>query len=230
MGFQDLPYAQQFRDVIRDFVKQEIKRLRPDSQLATVDTVNADDTCNVFFPGDEVSVPVRVYTTRPITGGGIGSGDVVRVTGDGARKYVTEVVKGRPFLRAGRIAATMIESTASSANTFVDSATGVFYRVTSSIRYKKNVETVTPPSEESIKQLRAVTYEALNRDNGKTYLGLIAEEIHALGDPVLNKLVEYDYYGRPDAVNYDRLAVVLLPIIQQLLERVEQLEHGRDQA
>lgn len=56
------------------------------------------------------------------------------------------------------------------------------------------------------------------------HLGLIAEDVHALG---LTELVEYDDQGRPDAVHYDRLALYLLPMVQELWARVRDLESAR---
>lgn len=224
MGFQDLSYAQSLRDVIRELAVKEIKRLRPGGQLATVDSINeADGTCAVIFPGDDTAVSVRTHTIRPTAGGGVGVGDVVRVNGETSRRYVSEVVKGVPFIRAGRMALTTLQTTASSANMFVDAATGLVYRSTSSRRYKKNINTAHV-DDAAVEQLRPVLYEAMNSDDGEKFLGLIAEEIADLDDPVLDLLVSRDYYGKPDAVRYDRLAVALIPIIQRLIQRVSDLE------
>jgi hypothetical protein len=224
MGWQDLAFAQQLRDVVRELAEKEIKRLRPTGQLATVDTIDtATNTCTVIFPGDAESVKVRMYTIQPTAGGGVGVGDVVRVSSDGARRYVSEVVNGSAFIRAGRMALATLQTTASSANVFVDAATGLLYRSTSSRRYKKNINTAWV-SENSISRLRAVTHQQKGDDSGSTHLGLIAEELAELNDPVIDLLVVRDAEGNPDAINYDRLAVALLPIIQSLLQRVADLE------
>lgn len=233
-NWQELAFAQRMRDVITEIAHKEIQRIRPSASLATVDTIDTvNRTCKVFFPGDTTSVTVKMYTIQPITGGGVGPGDVVLVAGEGPARRVTEVVKGAPFMRAGRIAATAMETTASAANVFIDSVTGIIYRSTSSLRYKKNVEPADI-STDAVMQLRAITYEPKYKlresDEDRKYLGLIAEEIADIDDPALNMLLELDHTGKPDAVAYDRLGVVLLPIVQELVARVRDLEGRLDQA
>lgn len=221
-GFGDLPYAQQLRDVIRELAAGEIRRLRPGAQYATVDTIDAaNGKVNVIFPGDTDSVPVSMYSIRPTTGGGVNAGDVVRVEGI-TRKYVTEVVSGIRSFVTGRLTVSAIQTTASAANMFIDTTTGVVYRSTSSRKYKKDVENIGIPD---IRKLRSVTFRS-KMDNEK-YIGLIAEEIAELDDTILRQLVVYDADGNPDAVQYDRLAVLLLPVLQQLLDRVAVLESHR---
>lgn len=228
MGFQALDYAQQMRDVIREFVGKEINRLRPDAALATVASINsATNTCTVLFPGDTVAVPVKMYTVQPRTSGAPGVGDVVRVAGNSGSRYVADVVAGSPFIKSGVIALTALQTTGSSANMFVDSVTGLVSRVTSSKRYKKNIKKASL-SNETFSKLRAVTYNP-KESEGK-FLGVIAEELADLHDPVIDLLVAQDETGEPDAVHYDRIAVVLIPVIQQLIKRVDQLEKQMNKA
>lgn len=228
--WQELAFAQKMRDVITEIARKEVKRSRPSASLATVDTIDAANrTCNVIFPGDSVSVPVKMYTIQPLTGGGVGPGDVVLVGGEGATRRVTEVVKGAPFMRVGRIAVTAMQTTASAANMFIDSTTGLVSRSTSSLRYKKNIEPADV-STDAVMQLRAVTYQPKDSDEERKYLGLIAEEIAGIGDATLDMLLELDETGEPDAVAYDRVAVVLIPIIQELVARVNELEGRLNQA
>ena len=222
--WQGLAFAQQFRDIVAELVAREVQRLRPPEALATVDTIDSvNGVANVIFPGDTNAVPVKLYSMRPITGGGVGVGDVVRVRGPAARRYVADVVSGGLFINAGRMALTMLETTASAANMYVDATTGVVYRSTSSLRYKQNVKT-TGISDRIFMKLRPVTYQQRDSKTGQEFLGMIAEEIAELNDPVLNKLVVNDLSGKPDAINYDRIAVILIPVIQRLIARVGELE------
>jgi hypothetical protein len=70
--------------------------------------------------------------------------------------------------------------------------------------------------------LRPVTFRGLSDEDGDgVALGVIAEETDDLG---LTYLVDYDADGRPDAVQYDRIAVALIPHVRALRDRIDQLE------
>lgn len=147
----------------------------------------------------------------------------------------------------GRVYSTSIYNYTSggSANLAINS-NGTIYRATSSLRYKADVEPsrelasvldIEPKTWRSkadveraaeVAELRAKTGEGpvpqeladgLNGD--ARYYGAIAEEVHDLG---LTELVEYDNFGRPDALNYDKFGVALIPIVRELRDRIEQLE------
>ena len=107
---------------------------------------------------------------------------------------------------------------------------GVVYRITSSARYKVEIRDEEVPLE-AVKALRPRSYVDRGQweDNGgdstglKRHLGLIAEEVAAipgLGD----LLVPRDGEGRPESVDYDRVAVTLLPWLHDLERRLEALE------
>jgi hypothetical protein len=98
----------------------------------------------------------------------------------------------------------------------LDAGTGLLLRSTSSRRYKVDVADYRTTA--TILDLAPRTY----RDRGeaerdpagaRTYVGLVAEEVHQLG---LTEYVTYDQQGRPDAVMYDRLAVGLLGVVADL--------------
>ena len=57
------------------------------------------------------------------------------------------------------------------------------------------------------------------------YYGAVAEEVHDLG---LTEFVQYDAFGRPDGLYYDRMSVALIPFIKELLTRVADLESRLD--
>lgn len=130
-------------------------------------------------------------------------------------------------------------TTTSAANAFINSSTGALARVTSSLRYKVEVLPEIIPAE-SVMALVPKTWidKAQFVENGNSseglhrILGLIAEDLAEL--PVLKDvLVNYNEEGQPDSVNYDRIAITLIPLIQEmnrtiqdLTNRVKELERG----
>lgn len=58
-------------------------------------------------------------------------------------------------------------------------------------------------------------------DDADTEIGLIAEDVHALG---LTWLVNYDADGAPLGIRYERLALALLPLVQTLAADVAALK------
>ena len=112
-------------------------------------------------------------------------------------------------------------TTGSGANLFVD-VSGILYRSTSSIKYKKNVLDYSKGLSE-IMQMRAVTYEGKSKsDEGKIFAGLIAEEIHDLG---LTEFVQYAKDGTPDALAYSNMVSLLVKGIQELKAELNTLKN-----
>jgi hypothetical protein len=101
-------------------------------------------------------------------------------------------------------------TTATAANLFVD-ASGTFYRSTSSLKYKTNVQDATHGLFDILK-LRSVTYKGKN-DGDKVYGGLIAEEVHEAG---LTEFVQYANDETPDALNYGNMVSLCIKAIQEL--------------
>jgi hypothetical protein len=120
-------------------------------------------------------------------------------------------------------------TTTSSANAYINSSTGLLARSSSSLRYKVEVEPQTIPVQ-SILQLAPKSFfdkvqadEKGSTDGLPRILGLIAEEvaeIPVLADFLMNK----NDKGEPDSVNYDRIAVALLPLLQDHEARLNKLE------
>jgi len=111
-------------------------------------------------------------------------------------------------------------TTASAANMYVDSS-GILYRSTSSLKYKTNVKDTTRGLSDLLK-LRAVTYEGKSEsDEGKTFGGLIAEEVHEAG---LTEFVQYAEDGTPDALAYGNMVSLLVKAIQEQQAIIEQLK------
>ena len=112
-------------------------------------------------------------------------------------------------------------TTGSAANVVVFSD-GSLQRSTSSIKYKKNVENYSKGLEE-VMLLRPVTYEGISEsDEGKTFAGLIAEEVHDLG---LNEFVQYAEDGSPDALSYSNMVSLLVKAIQELKTEIDSLKN-----
>jgi hypothetical protein len=97
---------------------------------------------------------------------------------------------------------------------------GRFTRATSSLKYKKNVLDAQYGLSDVL-ALRPVTYEGKNPvEEGITYGGLIAEEVHALG---LSQFVEYADDGTPDAVRYGNMVSLAFKAIQEQQALITQL-------
>jgi hypothetical protein len=113
-------------------------------------------------------------------------------------------------------------TTGNGANTWLNPASGDIYRSTSSLKYKKNVQDYNKGLAEVL-QLRPVSYEGKHEvDEGKTFAGLIAEEVHELG---LTEFVQYAEDGSPDALAYQNMVSLLVKAIQELSAKVSALEN-----
>lgn len=102
-------------------------------------------------------------------------------------------------------------TTGNSGNTFWDTG-GAFFRSTSSIKYKTDVNDATYGLSDVLK-LRPVTYKGKSElDGDKIFGGFIAEEIDALG---LKEFVVYDQDNQPDALAYANMVSLLTKAIQE---------------
>ena len=90
----------------------------------------------------------------------------------------------------------------------------------SSLRYKKDVITLTDDDVGEVDDIRVVTYALKNKDNGVRFVGAIAEEL-AETHPLF---VQYDDDGLPESIDYSRLAVLAIYELQKLRRRVAELE------
>jgi hypothetical protein len=71
--------------------------------------------------------------------------------------------------------------------------------------------------------MRPVYYDGIgNSDLGKTFAGLIAEEIHDLG---LTEFVQYAKDGSPDALAYQNMVALLINSIQELKQEIDTLKN-----
>lgn len=137
-----------------------------------------------------------------------------------------------------------VGTTASAANAFLDSgASNSLLRSTSSIKYKTAVESIDPTFNKVL-GLRPVWYRSLAAGDNPAwgFWGLIAEEVAAIdpklvhygyqedqyetvkGDKGPEKRVKANQVKRPDGVQYERLTVLLLDVVQRQEKRIAALE------
>jgi hypothetical protein len=106
---------------------------------------------------------------------------------------------------------------------FSHSNGGCLYPVSSSIRWKENVQDIENKIDTSkIYDLRPVTFNA-SPGHGKEdeiHIGLIAEEVENL----IPQIVPKDNKGRPSSVKYTLLSVLLLNEIKKLKNELEDLK------
>lgn len=148
----------------------------------------------------------------------------------------------------GTVALNM-STTASAANVYHSADGTTLLRSTSSIRYKQNIETLEMQYANNALNLRPVWYKSkADADNPSWgYYGLIAEEVAQI-DPRLvhfvhehTKLIPIDEDGNlkevadetspliPDGVQYERLSVLLLAIVQKQQVELSELKLKVDQ-
>ena len=161
--------------------------------------------------------------------------------GDGARMLWTKTSNG-PRIQSS----TIYNVTSTSGSVMRINGEGTLYREASSLRYKTDVEDapllssvldVQPrtwidkadvASAQTLSEFREeVPIGPAPREVGGAtseparHFGAIAEEVDELG---LTHLVEYDAFGRPDSLHYERFGVALIPIIREQRDRIEALE------
>lgn len=107
-------------------------------------------------------------------------------------------------------------------------SSGVLGWVSSSRRHKKNIRAAVVDTEAVLAmQLVTFLYKVdVDRDRlGELQHGLIAEDLDAAG---LDWLVDYADDGQPEGVRYDRIALALLPVVQDLAGRIAAIETHLD--
>lgn len=115
-----------------------------------------------------------------------------------------------------------LPTTGSSANLRLDPGTAQIQYVTSSERYKQDIEDVTVDPADVLKlqgrTWRQKTDVQADPDTEVRHVGFIAEE---LDDAGLGVFVEYDAEGRPDAIQYDRLSVGLVELAKSQQKQLD---------
>ena len=125
-------------------------------------------------------------------------------------------------------------------------------RSTSSLKYKKDVETLEHSYADALDQMRPIWFRSTAKyDNpGWGFYGLVAEEVAAIDPRLVHWGYQEDQYDevledidghtprrtlvlkpdqelRPDGVQYDRLTVLLLDKVQRLEARLAALETAK---
>lgn len=116
------------------------------------------------------------------------------------------------FADSGAVQFIGVSTTASAANAFLDSAnSNNLLRSTSSIRYKQDIHPLDVADE--VLKLRPIRYrsKAAADDPKLWWYGLIAEEVAKVDQ----RLIFTDAQGRPDGVQYDRIGVLTLGVVQR---------------
>jgi hypothetical protein len=121
------------------------------------------------------------------------------------------------------------QTTASAANVYVDSS-GNIMRSTSSLRYKTGVKDVPIEEANKLLDVTPVTYSSLCEGDNKEerHYGFIAEELDLLDPVLVNYKTLEDGTKVPDGVQYERVVVGLLKLVQDLTKRVKDLEAKAD--
>jgi hypothetical protein len=114
-------------------------------------------------------------------------------------------------------------STATAANVNTTSNTnGLIRIVSSSRRWKENIEDVDEGTLAAAKKLKARHFNSLHpSDNNARLLGMIAEEVEDAG---LDCAVEYDDQGLPLAINWSAITAALLVRLEDAERRIAKLE------
>lgn len=128
------------------------------------------------------------------------------------------------FNTAFQVSFPQMTTTASAANAFINNASSPanqLLRSTSSLRYKTGVRGMDPATALQALELRPIMYRSLAAadDPDLEWYGLAAEEVAAINP----RLVSYDHLGRPDGVQYDRVGVFTLALVQQLYAEIQSL-------
>jgi hypothetical protein len=180
------------------------------STTGTISLIDTNSTIGLYGTGEK---PMAFSTN---------STERMRIDGSGNTIYPNN---GTYFRHPG----TYGRTTASSANMFIYTD-GQFYRSTSSLKYKTNVNDYDKGLNEVL-SLRPVYYNGTGDSDGdKTFSGLIAEEVHDLG---LTEFVEYAEDETPDGLAYGHMVALLTKAIQEqqdiindLKARIEILENN----
>ncbi len=150
------------------------------------------------------------------------------------------IMYGKTISVAGdwvRIPSAYAHTTSASPNMFV-AADGTLYQTTSAARYKAEIERSysTDYGEKLLNVPIATWYDKAEMKryaSGESdivpirYFGMIAED---LDDAGLDMLVRKSPDGELSGINYDRIALALIPVIKNLKERIEALENGKQES
>ena len=123
-------------------------------------------------------------------------------------------------------------STGSAANMYLDSGTNRIFRSTSARKYKTDIAPADVDVAEVLALVGRTWVDKGKIDNPeqpehvRRDIGFIAEELDE--HPSLRQFIQYDADGEPDSIEYDRLSVALLAVLQDQDVRLRSLEERLD--
>lgn len=165
-------------------------------------------------------------------GGGLRFKGVSDVEGNGAVFYDGDdniLVRIRTANYSGaplRVDGLATYTTSNAANVYVSSA-GNFARVTSSARYKDDIQDLTAEERAQGLSLRPVSYisKAAGDNPQERFFGFIAEEVAEHAPMLVQWSMDEDSQQNiPDGVAYERVTVLLQAIIQDQQKKIDDLE------
>jgi len=179
---------------------------------AVIFGIGATERARVDASGNLLVGTTTAYAKTTILGSGTTSGGTALSVRDSGANDLFYVRNDGLIVTGARTTSPYNNTTGSAANLNVD-AGGTLSRSTSSLKYKKNIADATHGLTDLLK-LRSVTYEGkAEADAGKTFGGLIAEEVHDAG---LTEFVQYATDGSPDALAYGNMVALCVKAIQEL--------------
>ncbi len=112
-----------------------------------------------------------------------------------------------------------------SANVYIASD-GSLYRTSSAKKYKQDIKHNVPLIDsKKLLEIPLSTWvdkrQYREKNDDTRYFGMIAEDLRDAG---LEYLVQYGEDNEVEGINYDRVALLLIPLVKELKERIEELE------
>tara|TARA_R100001591_G_scaffold82666_1_gene89360 strand:+ start:9222 stop:10100 length:879 start_codon:yes stop_codon:yes gene_type:complete len=105
----------------------------------------------------------------------------------------------------------------------IDTSTGEVYRAASSLRYKEEIQPLSPNELSAVLSLTPVSFKW--KSNNKKSVGLIAEQVHDVG---LTDFVTYNEKGEPDGVSYKLLTIALISVLQNNTQTQLKLNENKE--
>ena len=195
-----------------------------------MNTTNGADTAAIALTSNSVSGQSRGAFVVAYGNENAQNGGLHLYTGDkagAAMLFITNSSVRQSIAHGGEITFPALATTASSANAFLDSgAANQLKRSTSSLRYKTNIQDLSVGDYDRVFQLRPISYQSsvAGDDPERRHFGLIAEEVAEVDQRLVHFSLDEEGQPRPESVQYERLTVLLVGIVQDLEERLALVE------